>query len=229
MNTLEQRILQLEKQTRLYRLIFMGLVLIIGAGVFMSFNQKQAPQEVLQAKLIQVVDDKGNVVVELKSSDYTGNGEINTYTPDKSRLFSVFTSSGGSGAINTFDEYGLPVFKLTQTTGGGGYLALLNSDSKEIVEFGATDQDGGYMRINDKYANKRAWITYTQGGGGYFSLSNGSMETIRFSTAASGGRIGVYNNTNTRISFMGAQDNGDGNLSIYNRSGSRFGGIPASY
>ena len=226
MHPLEQRILQLEKQTRLYRLGFMGLFLLIGAGLFMSFNNKKPTPELLQAKKIQVVDDKGNVVVELKSSDITGNGEINTMSPEKNRLVSIFTSDGGAGAINTFDEYNMPIFKLTQTAGGGGYMALLNEESSEIVEFGSTDEASGYMRINDNLGNKQAWITYTKGGGGYFSLSKGEVEHLRFSTAASGGRIGIYNDKNTRVAFLGTQDNMDGNLSIYAREGGKLGGIP---
>ncbi len=226
MHPLELRILQLEKQTRFYRIAFMILFLVLAAGLFMSFNNKQSVPDLLQAKKIHVVDDKGNVVVELKSSDITGNGEINTMTPEKSRLVSIFTSNGGAGAINTFDEFSLPIFKLTQTAGGGGYMALLNEESSEIVEFGSTDEASGYMRINDKMGKRQAWLTYTRGGGGYFSLFNNDAETIRFSTAPSGGRIGIYNNKNVRIGFFGAQDNQDGNLSVFAREGGRVGGVP---
>ncbi len=226
MQPLELRILQLEKQTRFYRFAFMILLLLAAAGLFMSFNNRQPAPDLLQAKKIQVVDDKGNVVVELKSSDFTGNGEINTMTPQKTRLVSLFTTEGGGGAINTFDEFNMPIFKLTQTAGGGGYMALMNEESSEIVEFGATDQSSGYMRINDRLGNRQAWITYTRGGGGYFSLFNNESETIRFSTAPTGGRLGMYNNKNVRIAFLGAQDNQDGNLTIFGREGGRSGGVP---
>ena len=226
MNNLELRIIQLEKQARFYRILFLAMMLIAGAFLFMSFNQKKTVPDVLEARKIQVVDHKGSVVVELTSSDFTGNGEINTYTPQNKRLISLFTSDGGSGAINTFDKDQVPVFKLTQTTGGGGYMALMNAKAREIVEFGSTDNSSGYMRINDHNARKLAWITYTQGGGGYFSLASEGKETIRLSTSAKGGRIGMYNNIDSRIVFLGAQDNGDGNITIYNNAGAKFGSIP---
>ena len=105
-------------------------------------------------------------------------------------------------------------------------MAIFNGDAKEIVEFGSTDNESGYMRINDRNSKKLAWITYTQGGGGYFALANEGDETIRLSTSASGGRMGMYNNNMGRIVFLGAQDNGSGNISIYNSAGTRLGSIP---
>src|SRR5688572_6575970 len=142
MNTLEQRIEQLEKQNRIYRICFISVMILISAALFMSFDKKEQVQDTIKARNIQVVDDRGNVVVELTRSINTNNGEINTYTPSKKRLVSFFTSTGGAGAINTFDTYEYPVFKVTQTTGGGGYMSLFNDDKREIVEFGATDNDG---------------------------------------------------------------------------------------
>ena len=226
MYTLEQRIEQLEKQNRFYRICFITVLILACAGVFMSFDKKEQVQDTIKARNIHVVDNSGNVIVELTKSTTTNNGEINTYTPAKKILVSLFTSSGGSGAINTFNAFQQPVFKVTQTTGGSGYMALLNSDMQQIVEFGATDNEGGYMRINDKEGNKRAWITYTEGGGGYFSLSNGKLETFRVSTPAAGARLGLYNKNNTRIAYMGAEETQNGNLSIYNSSGSKLGSIP---
>lgn len=226
MYTLEKRIEQLEKQNRFYRICFISVSILICAAMFMSFNKKEQVQDTIKARNIQVVDTKGNVVVELTTSTYTNNGEINTYTPAKKRLVSLFTSEGGAGAINTFDKDQSPVFKLTQTSGGGGYMSLFNKDVQEIVEFGATDNDGGYMRINDADGNKRAWITYTQNGGGYFSLSNGSTETFRVSTPDAGARMGLYNKNSKRVVYIGAEDSQNGNLTIYNSTGTKTGSIP---
>src|SRR5688500_13449252 len=115
MSTMEQRIEQLEKQNRFYRVYFISVLVLSIAAVFMSFNKKEQVQDTIKAKNIQVVDNSGNVVVELTKSPTTNNGEINTYTPSKKMLVSLFTSSGGAGAINTFNADELPVFKVTQT------------------------------------------------------------------------------------------------------------------
>ncbi|MBS1655272.1 MAG: hypothetical protein JSU05_10540 [Bacteroidetes bacterium] len=221
---LEQRIALLEKNIRFYQIVFGVLIILAGALASMSFRSKSPVPDVIQAKAFQVVDDAGNVLVEINKED--GNGQLSTYTPTGTRLVSLFTSDAGCGAINTFNYDGKTIFKVTNTSGGGGYMALFNNDKKEIAEFGVTDIGSGYFRINDNIGNKQAWITYTKGGGGYFSLSNNGNETIRLSTADVGGRIGIYNDYNTRIAYMGTQENRDGQITTFNSSGSWTGGLP---
>jgi hypothetical protein len=222
--SLEHRIAQLEKNIRFYRVVFTGFIIVSAAAVSMSFRSKTPVPDVVQAKAFQVVDDAGNVLVEINKED--GNGQLSTYSPTGTRLVSLFTSDAGCGAINTFNYDGKAIFKVTNTAGGGGYMALFNNDKKEIAELGVTDMGSGYFRINDNTGNKQAWITYTKGGGGYFSLSNNGNETIRLSTADVGGRIGIYNDYNTRIAYMGAQENRDGQVTTFNNSGTWTGGLP---
>ncbi|HMI78122.1 MAG TPA: hypothetical protein VK484_04980, partial [Ferruginibacter sp.] len=133
---------------------------------------------------------------------------------------------GGGGAINTFDTDGDVMFKVTRTTEGGGYLALYNGRQQEVAELGVTTGETGYFNLNDRNGDKIAWMTFTENGGGYFSLWNNSTETIRLSTPSAGGRIGVYNKTNTRVGYMGTQESQDGNITIWNSNGSRTGGVP---
>jgi hypothetical protein len=225
MNQLEERVARMEKSLRVYHILFALLIIITGTTLLMSHTSRTANvPDVIQAKSFQVVDNYGNVLVKLGMEK--SNGSISTYQPDGKELVSLFTSDGGAGAVNTFDKYGNVIFKLTNTIGGGGYMALYNADVKEVAEFGTTTNSTGYFRINDKYGDKIAWLTYTEGGGGYFSLSNAGKETIRLSTPGAGGRIGVYNSSNTRIGFVGTMDNGDGNITIYNNYGTRSGGVP---
>ena len=49
---------------------------------------------------------------------------------------------------------------------------------------------------------------------------------IRLSTPEAGGRVGIYNSYDKRIIYAGAQDNKDGNITVYNSSNSKTGGIP---
>ena len=227
MNQLETRVIKLEKNLRIYR-IFTLLVMMGGmALLLMSHNDKKTantPPDVIKAKSFEVVDDFGNVLIELNKEK--NNGQISTYNPQGKRLVALFTSDGGAGAINTFDNDGHVNFKVTRTSEGGGYMALFNGAEKEVAEWGVTTNESGYFRLNDKNANKIAWMTFTQGGGGYLSLLNGSTESIRMSTPDAGGRIGIYNGSNNRIIFAGAQDNMDGNITMYNSTGTRSGGLP---
>ncbi len=224
MDQLEQRVAVMEKSLKLYR-IFFGLVIIaISTIALMSSREKNYVPDKLQAKSFEVLDDRGNVIAEL--SQDKGNGSLTTFTPAGKRLVDLFTSEGGAGGINTFDNDGDVLFKVTRTTGGGAYLALFNEDAKEITELGVTDNKSGYLKVNDKYGDKLAYITYTADGGGYFSLSNNNLETIRFSTPAVGGRIGISNRRNTRIAYIGTQDSQDGNITIFNNAGTSTGSIP---
>src|SRR5687768_16206159 len=102
MNKIEQRLAQLEKTNRLYRMIFLGLILLAGGAFFMSFNQKQDVTELIQAKRIQLLDNEGNVIADLKRDQNTGNAEFTTFSANGTMLVSLFTSEGGAGAINTF-------------------------------------------------------------------------------------------------------------------------------
>ena len=223
-NSLEQRVAQLEKNNRFYRLCFAGSLIVVAGLVFMSFNNKKTPPDVLEAKAFHVVDDRGNVIVKINKED--GNGQMTTYTPAGKKLVSLFTSDGGGGGINTFDKNGEVIFKVTRTTEGGGYLALFNGGLQEIAELGVTDGESGYFRLNDRNGKKQVWMTYTKDGGGYLSLSKDDQEMFRFSTPAVGGRMGIYNSSNTRIAYMGTQDTKDGNITVWNSSGTRTGGVP---
>jgi hypothetical protein len=223
-NLLEQRLARLEKNVRYYRFGFAGLLTAVTVFAFMSFNRKLPAPDVIQAKTFQVVDDQGRVLVELNKED--GNGQISTFTASGNKLVSMFTSDGGAGGINTFGKDGKVIFKVTNTTEGGGYMALFNGAGSEVGELGVTNAQSGYLRLNDSKGDKLIWMTYTQDGGGYLSLSNEGQETMRFSTPDAGGRMGIYNGSNTRIAYIGSQDNKDGNITVWNNAGTRTGGIP---
>ncbi len=224
MNQLEQRVAQLEKNLRAYRIFFGSSIIVILAVFLMASGKKSQVPDVIKAKAFEVVNDNGTTIVEINKEN--GNGQVSTYTPAGKRLVSLFTSSGGAGAINTFDTDGDVLFKVTRTQEGGGYMALFNSAQKEIAEFGVTTGESGYFNLNDRNGNKIAWLTYTEGGGGYFSLLNNNVETVRLSSPEAGGRVGVYNKNNIRIGYIGTQDNLDGNITLWNSLGSRSGGLP---
>jgi hypothetical protein len=221
---LEQRVIALEKNLRLYKFCFAGFFLLATGFVLMSFHQKGAAPDLIQAKAFQVVDNNGKVLVEINKEK--NNGQITTFTSTGKRLVCLFTSDGGSGGINTFGKDGGVLFKVTNTTEGGGYLALFNSTGTEIGELGVTNNQSGYFRLNDRNGDKQAWMTYTQDGGGYLSLSNANKEMIRLSTTNAGGRLGIYNSLNTRIVYAGAQDTKDGNITVWDNAGTATGRIP---
>jgi hypothetical protein len=220
----EQRIIRLEKSVRFYRLCLAGLLVVFTGLVIMSFDKKNAVPDLIQAKAFQVVDDRGKVMVQLDKE--RNNGHISTYDPQGKRLVSLITTDGGAGGINTFGRNGDLLFKLTNTAEGGGYMALFNGKGNPVGEMGITVDESGYFRLNDREGKKLVWMTYTQGGGGYLSLSNNNYESMRFSTPDAGGRMAIYNGNDTRIIYLGAQDTKDGNITVWNSTGARLGGLP---
>lgn len=225
MQLLEQRLHKLEKNIKIYRIVFGSTLCFVLAFILMSNEKKTSVPEKIQAKSFQVVNNSGNVLAELGTEN--NNGYLATYTPQGKKLVYLFTSDGGGGGLNTFDNDGDVNFKVTRTTDGGGYMALFNGDRTEIFEAGTTIANSGYLQVNDEYGQKLAWITFTEGGGGYFSLmGRNHKEYLRFSTPNAGGRIGVYNENDTRIGYLGAQENKDGNLTIYNSAGSVSSSLP---
>ncbi len=223
-NTLEQRLSLLEKRIRTYQLAFAGFIVVSIVIITMAFKNKNAYPDVVQAKSFQVVDDNGHVAVELNMDD--GDGKITTYNAAGGKLIRLYSTVDRAGSIDAYDGKGNLNFSVANTSGGGGYVAVYNDKAKEVAEMGITDNSSGYFRINDKEGNKQAYLTYTIGGGGYLSLSNNGVESIRLSTEQNGGRVGVYNNNNNRVAYMGAEDNGNGNIVTWNSAGTWTGAIP---
>lgn len=225
MNTLEQRISKMEKTIKLYRLGFTTLIVAGFSISLMSSGKKVMAPEKIQAKSFEVVDSRGNVIAFLGEDG--GGGILTTYGKTGNKQTSLFQTTDGGGGINTFNKNGYINFKVTNSTGGGGYMAMFNENVKEIVEFGVTTSQSGYMRINDKNSEKLAWITNTNDGGGYFSLSGyDNQEVIRMSSPKIGARIGIYNGSKARIAYMGTQETGSGNISVYSSTGNTLGSIP---
>ena len=227
MNQIEQRISSLEKSLKFYRIFFSVSIIALIAVLLMSSGKKTEVPDLIKAKAFQVVDDDGNVLCLLNKEK--NNGSVYTYSANGTKLVQLFTSVGGAGAINTFAGNGKLNFKVTQITDGGGYMALYNSDQNEILEAGSIIGNAGYLQVNDHNAKKIAWITEVKDGGGSLSLFANDMGMIFLEAQGVGGRVSIYNKGNTRIGYLGAQDNQDGNLSVYNNAGSRMGGVPTTY
>ena len=224
MNPIEIRLNLLEKKLRRYQLIF-GLFIMAIVTVFItSFSGRNEVPDIIQAKKFQLVDNNGSILLEMNKE--SGNGSITTYTPSGKKLVRLFTSTSGCGAINSFNADGDVIFKVTNTTDQGGYLSLFNKETKEIVELGKTELGSGYLQINNKEGNKLVWLTTATDGSGYLSVFGNGNENIKLNGSGKGGRIGVYNNSNTRVCYIGAEENSDGYISTYNSAGTKLGSLP---
>ncbi len=224
MTLIEQRVLKLERSLQAYRIFFGTAVIILIAFILMSSGKKDEIPDLIKAKAFQVVDDRGNVLVLMNKE--RGSGQVATYSSSGQKLVRLFTSESDAGAINTFDPSGNLNFKITNTTTGGGYLAIYNTGLKEVVELGVLKTSDGYIQVNDDNGSKLAKLTATTEGGGHFSLTKNGKELITMSAATPGGRMSIYDNTEFRIGYFGAQTDLSCNLSVYNNNKTRIGGFP---
>jgi len=92
---IEQRLIKLEKDIRIYRIVFVSVICITLAFVLMSNEKKAIAPAKIQAKAFEVVDDAGNVLMTLNNED--DGGAITTYNKAGKKLTSLFTSDGGGG------------------------------------------------------------------------------------------------------------------------------------
>ena len=241
----------LEKSIRLYRIGFLRLILMVSFVMFSShYDRNSQLPDKIRAKSFELVDNNGNVLAEI-DQDYNGNGEFYTKTPNGKQLVKLFTSTEGAGAINTFHPNGNVNFKVTNTSNGGGYLAVFNQSESPVVELGVQTNNGGYVRLRNQYKTEIVNIGSTTSNGGYMSTNNvngsevfsiktienengGSLAVmngygqrrIALSAGEKGGRIGVYNNSEIRVGYLGCEDNQSGYMSVYNSSGTKTGNLP---
>lgn len=224
MTAIEQRVVKLEKSLQAYRIFFGTAVIILITFALMSSGKKDEVPDLIKAKAFQIVDDRGNVLVLMNKE--RGSGQVATYSSSGQKLVRLFTSESDAGAINTFDPAGNLNFKITNTTTGGGYMAIYNTALKEVVELGVLKTSDGYIQVNDNNGGKLAKLTATTEGGGHFSLTKNGKELITMSAATPGGRMSIYDNTEFRIGYFGAQSDLSCNLSVYNNNKTRIGGFP---
>lgn len=224
MTALEQRVIKLEKSLQAYRIFFGSMLCILVAFTLISSGKKDDVPDVVKAKAFQVVDDQGNVLVLMNRE--MNSGQLSTFSSTGQKLVRLFTSESNAGAINTFDPAGNLNFKITNTATGGGYLAIYNPALKEVVELGVLRTSEGYMQVNDDKGNKLAKLTATTEGGGHFALTKNGKELLTMSAASPGGRISIFDNTEFRIGYFGAQNDLSCNLSVYNNNKVRIGGFP---
>ena len=77
MKTIENRIAALEQSVRFYRIGFFSILLFASFVIFSSNNKAVQVVDKIQAKSFEVVDNNGNVLVQINKDD-KGNGQVIT-------------------------------------------------------------------------------------------------------------------------------------------------------
>ncbi|HEY6063252.1 MAG TPA: hypothetical protein VIV35_06560 [Chitinophagaceae bacterium] len=250
MNSIEMRLQKLEATNRRYKAI---LILMIAsfATIFMAFRSPRSVPDVIQAKKFEVVDDYGNVLVNLTQDD--GKGLIKTYNKEGKKLVNITYTTNQEGYIALEDGNGQETIRLSSSNeGGGGYFSIFNPSGKRTLTL-CNDNSGGNIYVSNSNGDSRAAIQCNSSAGGFLGLYNSSGytavkltqtssgngdlyinnyngdERVRLSVSAAAGNFQLKNNSKTMIVEMGGTNGENGTINTYNSSGTFVQGIGSSY
>jgi hypothetical protein len=251
MNTIEMRLQKLEAANKRYQRIIVMMILTASAVAFMAFGKKKTYAEVIQAKRFDVVDDYGNILVQLSQS--SGMGTMRTYKTDGKRLLNLSYTTTNEGYMAVEDGYGKELLRFTSSTdGGGGYIGLYNSSGTRTLSM-YNDYDGGNLSVNNNEGNSRVFMENNGSVGGLLSVRNASGyttfkatqttsghgdvyvnnyngdERIRLSVSNSAGNFQLRNNSKTLIIEAGGTNSEGGVINTFGSSGSFIQGMGSSY
>jgi hypothetical protein len=250
MNTIEMRLQKLEATNRRYKIILV-LMLASFATIFMAFRNPKTVPDVIQAKRFEVVDDYGNVLVNLTQDD--GKGLIKTYNKEGKKLVNITYTTNQEGYIGLEDGNGQETMRLSSSNeGGGGYIGVFNPSGKRTLTL-CNDNSGGNVYVSNSDGNSRATIQCNSSAGGFMALYNSSGytavkltqtssgngdlyvnnyngdERVRLSVSSSAGNVQLKNNSKTMIVELGGTSGENGTINTYNTSGTFVQGIGSSY
>lgn len=249
MNTIEMRLQKLEATNRRYKTIVV-LMIASFATIFMAFRSPKTVPDVIQAKRFEVVDDYGNVLVNLTQDD--GKGLIKTYNKEGKKLVNITYTTNQEGYIGLEDGKGQETMRLSSSNeGGGGYIGVFNPLGKRTLTL-CNDESGGNIYVSNSNGDTRATMQCNSSAGGFLGLYNSSGytavkltqtssgngdlyinnyngdERVRLSVSSSAGNFQIKNNSKTMIVELGGTNGENGTINTYNSSGTFVQGIGSS-
>ena len=249
MNTIEIRLQKLETSNRRYKSIIL-LMLAAFATVFMAFRNNKTAPDLIQAKRFEVVDDFGNVLVNLSQDE--GKGIIKTYNKDGKKLVNITYTTNQEGYIGLEDGKGQETMRLSSSNdGGGGYIGVFNPSGKRTLTL-CNDNSGGNIYVSNSNGDTRATVQCNSSAGGFLGLYNSSGytavkltqtssgngdlyinnyngdERVRLSVSSSAGNFQIKNNSKNMIVELGGTNGENGTINTYNSIGSFVQGIGSS-
>jgi hypothetical protein len=249
MDIIEIRLQKLEATNRRYKSVLICLIASF-AIIFMAFKSPKNVPDVLQARKFQVVDDYGNVLVNLTQDD--GKGVIKTYNKEGKKLVNITYTSNQEGYLGLEDGKGQETMRLSSSNeGGGGYIGVFNPSGKRTLTI-CNDESGGNIYVGNSNGDTRATMQCNSSAGGFLGLYNSSGytavkltqtssgngdlyinnkngdERVRLSVSASAGNFQIKNNSKTMIVELGGTTGENGTINTYNTSGTFVQGIGSS-
>ncbi len=246
MQTIEMRLKKLEATNRRYKTIVV-LMIASFATLFMAFKKPNTVPDVLQAKKFELVDDNGNVLVNL--TQINGNGIIKTYNSSGKKLVNITYTANGEGYMALEDGKGQETIRFTSSNeGGGGYMGIYNPSGKRTMTI-CNDKSGGNIYLGNSNGDTRGVIQCNSSAGGFMELYNSSgytavkltqtssgngdfyvndyngNERVRLSVSSTAGNLQLKNSSKNMVVELGGTANANGTINTYNSSGTFVQGI----
>lgn len=148
MNTVEERLRQLEQSVRRWQKMTVGLGLVLAAGVTLAATGSDVA-EVIRCRSLEIVDEKGQWVVSLDA--WLLGGRIDVRNAAGKRTTTIAQSDNSNGMLKVFssDEKNL-VYAGAAKGRGDGMLSVLTKEGETLVAAGADTLGDGELEIYGK-------------------------------------------------------------------------------
>ncbi len=172
---------------------------------------------------LEIVNDAGQVIVQLAPSTKGGGLIFVNSAEDKNLVYIGSSASGGHGLvhINSKEEKNLIALGSYSET-GDELINIKNRNEERLISLNTTERSG-WIRI-DKTGNENlAFLGANIFGNGYLSLKNNSgKDMVSMQAGDIAGDLRLSNNNDKTIARLGAYSDGDGVLNINSKTGTEL-------
>ena len=184
------------------RIFLYSVLVVLVFYVFLvdgTVESKTVIQEEIRARSISIVNDAGQVVVNLYADE--DGGVISISNKDSARVALMGALKDGDGGIGIYNK------------AGNAVAGIVVSD------------DSGFIGVHNKYGISVATMGVAEDGGRMSIYNKAGTYVVGIESCVSGGIIGVRNKAGTPIAGIAAYEN-DGMIAVYNRQGDLIGSLP---
>ena len=141
----------LQNQMRRQRRWNIALGALVVVGGLMAATSARSVPAVIQAKKFEVVNDAGEVIVQMNSVVHEGTdyGFVTTRNNNGQILVVLGANTGGNGLVRTENGKGQTLVKLGATAGGTGLVRTQNGTGQTLVELGTSTSGAGLVKTQN--------------------------------------------------------------------------------
>lgn len=222
--TIEERLDRLEREL-LPRQDTEKIQNVIRARRIEVVNEKGIPiAEILSEKgagILKILDAKGQAIVAIGSLEgEAGGGNVRTYDAQGEELVWIGALNGGS--MHLYGTTGGAFLELGATGVGDGVVTVSNSKGQELVQIGASEEGTGSVTTYDGKGKELVDIGGSENGGQMIAYDSKGQHVVFISSSEKGGGILTYNRNGqcmVRVGTLNAGGTGFGSLMVNSAEG----------